>query len=204
MPISAYEELHDETWTRLIQETFAKELSQLKLMRFTEMYFIRETGQPFSLFPLLAQVVVSYVLGRGNPVPILRVGDGLSAVSYRPYVVHPDGFAYGVISDNRIRFVTMIDDGTLLHTMNHRSTARHNEQYRFITQYSLTENGYNGTFKDTWRMHIQRVERLAKIRAVIAPLRVSDMIRMEMRADQIIAGETPESWETITRKKDND
>ena len=202
MSISTYEELHDETWVRLIQGTFANEYKQLKLMRFTEAYFIRETGKPFSLFPMLAQMVVSYVLGRGNPASILRVGDGVSAVTYRPYLVHPDGYAYGVVGDNRIRFVTMIDDGTLLHTINHPGSARHNDQHRFIAQYCLSDSGFNGGFKDTWRMHIQRVERLAKIRAVISPLRVSDMIRMELRADQIIAGETPGSWEEITRKKD--
>lgn len=204
MPAATYEDIHDETWVRLVQQTFANELKQLKLMRFTEAYFIRETGKPFSLFPLLAQIVVNYVLGRGNPAPILRVGEGLSAVSYRPYLVHPDGYAYGVVSDNQLRFVTMIEDGTLLHTINHPSSARHNDRHRFIAQYCLMETGSNGTFKDTWRMHIQRVERLAKIRNVISPLRVNDMIRMEMRADQIIAGETPESWEEIIKRKDKE
>lgn len=202
MPLPTYEELHDATWTRLIPEKYAEELRQLKLMRFTEIYFIQETCAPFSIFPLLAQIIFNYVMGRGRGIALMRVGESLRAVVYQPYVVNADGFAYGAVGYNRIKFATLFEDGTLLHTMNHHRSAKHNDQHRFIAQYCLTETGQNGSFKDTWRMHIQRVERLAKTRAALSPLRVSDMIRMEMRADTILSGSVPESWEEIRRKRD--
>jgi hypothetical protein len=204
MPLPSYEELHDETWIGLIQEKYAREISQLKLMRFTDVYFIRQTGQPFSIFPMLARIVLNYVFGSGDSMTLLRVGDSLSAVAYQPYVVHIDGYAYGAVGYQRIKFATMFDDGTLLQTVNHRGSASHNDRHRFIAQFCLTETGQNGGFKDTWRMHIQRAERLAKIRATISPLRVSDILQMERRADQIIAGGIPDRWDAGSHKKDED
>jgi len=203
MAFATYEDLRDDKWTLPIREKFAKEIRQLKSMRFDEAYYIREIGQPFSLLPLLVYISTSYLIGRGSGIALLRAGSWLRFVAYQPYVVHSDGYAYGAVGYNRIKFATLFEDGTLLHTMNdHRPAVTNNDQHRFIGQFCLTETGHNGTFKDTWRMHIQRVERLAKTRAAISPLRVSDIIRMEMRADEIITGGMPESWDEISMKKD--
>ena len=204
MPFSTYEDLHDDAWTLLIQKNYKREISQLKLMKFDETYYIRETGRPFSIFPMLAFLAVHYLFGSGEPLALLRVGGLLSAIAYQPYLVHIDGYAYGVAGYNRIKFATLFDDGTLLHTTNHQRSTTHHPEYRFIAQFCLTDTGTNGTFKDTWRMHIQRVERLAKTRAVISPLRVSDIIRMEMRADSILTGNAPEHWDDRSAKKEEE
>jgi hypothetical protein len=200
--VSTYQEIHEDKMKGVIQTQFADEIAQLRQLEFVEEFYFREQGHPLSFLVYIPDLILDYFSLFECIRPILRVEGLLRLIGYSPYFVHKDGYAYGVVTYGQIKYATMFDDGTMLQTVNHKRWAQSEPRYDFIRQACLSQTG-KGTFANAWQMHVNKVNELAQTRSVVAPLRVSDIIRMEMHADRIIIGMKPDPWnDSITKKND--
>lgn len=204
MPLANYDEVHDNEMIAAMQVRFAKEMRQLRTLGFNEEFYIRETGsllQGYSLSSFIMLFIMLIYLARDYffRAAIFRAPHLLHISFYNPYLIHEDGYAYSVVGNGRIKYATIFDDGTLLHTITGESFKHVNvPEKRYLFQMP-----YPGDIAQSWQAHTQKVESLVNEgRSVISPLRVSDVMRMEVRSDAILSEEMPEAWDKISAKKD--
>ena len=197
MQLPAYDEVHDDKIISEVQVRFAKETRQLRKLGFTEEFYIRETipsSISFMWLFLLAYVVHRYFFSAS----VFRVNPLLHISTFNPYVIHEDGYAYTVMGNGRIKYATIFDDGTLLHTITGEAFKHSNmPQHRYLFQMP-----HPGDAAQSWQAHVKKVGQLVNEgRSVISPLRISDVIQMEMRADQILSGQAVDEWDDSSHKK---
>jgi hypothetical protein len=183
MKFTTYEEVLKDSVAVDIQARFADEIHKMAAIGFNEEFYLREMSFPFSA--LLFFPVLIHMHYKGERI---QVGGLLQAITFNPYFIHEDSYAYGLVTKLGVLYGSMFDDGTLLTTTSYDIGVNNDPDYRFIRQFS-SQGGYEGA----WKQHAKTVKELTtRDRNVITPIGMKDVTRMAQRYDQIAMYITPE------------
>jgi hypothetical protein len=175
-----------------IQAIFAAEIAQLRDLHFTEEYYIRGVVFPFSAVLMFPVLIIMWVAGEK-----VQVRGWLQAVTYNPFLVHEDGYAYATVMKMGVKFVTMFDDGTMISTVTYEHGASESQAHQYLREECLTTD-----LVVAWKQHERRVGELARHgRSVIAPLGMRHIDQMEERGDRISFGFAPPEWDEKLKNK---
>jgi hypothetical protein len=193
MKLLTFDEVLKDSVTLDVQARFADEIQRLRALGFTEEFYIRETAFPFSALIFFPIVMLMHYKGER-----VSVGRLLQVISYSPYLTHEHGYAYSVVGKLGVRYVSMFDDGSLLATTTYDSSSS-NPDRQFIFQYIAVGKF---EFEKAWKQHVESVDSLSsERRAVITPIGMKDVMRMEKRYNETIVGLMPDDLKEKRKKK---
>jgi hypothetical protein len=192
MRISKSEEVHKDKVEYEIQALYMNEIQQLRALNFTEEYYVKATIFPLSAVVFLPVIVIMWLYGEK-----LGIAGWLQAVTFNPFLIHEDGYAYVEVMKMGVKFVTMFDDATMLSTVTYRYGGAKNEKYRYSSEECVTTN-----LAVAWQQHKRRVEALAnEDRCVISPLNMADINHMQEHCDRVKFGFEPPTWDDKLKHK---
>jgi len=173
-----YEEIHKDKVESLIQARFAPEIRAVRALGFNEEFYIRVVDFPLSA--ALAFPMLLYLQLRGA---VLRVNGLLQSMYYNPYLIHEEGYAHALVSKRfGVRYATMFEDGTLLHSQVSRWIGVARAERHYIRQVP-----YHGDLARTWQAHIRAVQRLTdEGREATSLIHMHDIVRLERYTDALL------------------
>jgi len=183
MKLNTYDQVLKDAVSSDVQSRFVEEIRRMRALGFNDEFYLRETVFPFSALLFFPILIYMHIVGER-----IRVGGLLQAMSFNPFLIHEQSYAYGTTLKLGVKFTSMFDDGTLLITTSFDNGVKSNPANRLVRQSSLV-----GGIAGAWKKHTWYVGRLAdQGLAVIAPLGMKDVIRMEQRSDSLSMGLIPD------------
>jgi hypothetical protein len=182
-----YIELHKSKVEQDIQLAYAEEIRQVLALGFAEEYYVCEKHGPFTRF-LEADVVWRLSKYGG----VWRTGPWWSLLIYGAFMLHEEAYAYATVVKDRIKFVTMFEEGTIVHTSSfHRLIRGSVPERKYIFQL-----GELGNVDKTWQMHQNKVREIANRGiAAVSLMNMHDSVVIETYIDEIqMHGERARLW----------
>ena len=189
-----YIELHKDKVENDIQFEYSGEIQQVLSLGFQEEFYVCEKHPPFSI---ILEIDVVWKLSASGAV--WRMGPMFSLLIYGVFAIHNDGHAYATVVKDRVKFVTMFEDGTIVHTSSFNRMIRGSvPEQKYIFQASD-----KGTILDTWLLHQSLVEQIAgQGKAVISLVNMQDATNIEHRIDDIQLHGTSTPWRENNKKRE--
>jgi len=180
-----YIELHKTKVEQDIQLAYADEINQVRALGFAEEYYVCEKHGAFTRF---LEIDVVWKLSKYGG--IWRTGPWWSLLLYGAFLLHEDGYAYATVIKNRIKFVTMFEDETLLRTGSFSNQASIPER-RYIAQ-----KGELNKVDELWQMHQHKVQEIAdRGVAAVSLVNIHDCVQIERYIDDIMLwGKDAKPW----------
>jgi hypothetical protein len=194
MPWFQYSELHKDLVEADMQAHYHHEIQQVRALGFHEEFYICEKRFPFSV--ILDFDVIHGLAARGI---LWRRGSLYRLLVYTACLIHEDSYAYATILKNRVKFVTMFEDQTIVQTCSYRGNFMRgsNADGSYILQICRS-----GRIAETWAMHQSRVKQLAAQGRTVMPLHsMQDASRLERRTDEIQIYGYAKPWQEHEKAK---
>ena len=173
-----YSELHKDLVEADMQAHYKYEIQQVRAFGFNEEFYICEKRFPFSI--ILDFDVIQGLAAKGI---LWRRGSLYRLLVYSACLIHEDDYAYATILTNRVKFVTMFEDQTLVQTCSYRGNFMRGSSAdgSYILQICR-----RGSVAETWAMHQSRIKQLAEQGRTVMPIHsMQDASRLERRTDEI-------------------
>ena len=194
MPWFQYIELHKDLVEADMQAHYRHEIRQVRALGFNEEFYVCEKRFPFSI--ILDLDVIQGLAAKGI---LWRRGNLYRLLVYSACLIHEDGYAYATVLKNRVKFVTMFDDKTIVQTCSYRGNFMRGSSPdgSYILQICRS-----GSVAETWAMHQSRVKALAEQgRTVMPVLSMQDASRIERRTDEIQIYGYARPWQEHEKEK---
>jgi len=194
MPWFQYIELHKDLVEADMQAHYSHEIQQVRVFGFNEEFYVCEKRFPFSI--LLDFDVIQGLAAKGI---LWRRGSLYRLLVYSACLIHEDGYAYATILTNRVKFVTMFDDQTIVQTCSFRGNFMRGSSPdgSYILQICRS-----GSIAETWAMHQARVKHVAEQGRTTMPiLSMQDASRIERRTDEIQIYGYAKPWQEREKAK---
>jgi hypothetical protein len=194
MPWYQYIEVHKDLVEADMQSHYKREIQQVRAFGFNEEFYICEKRFPFSV--ILDFDVIRGLAAKGI---LWRRGSLYRLLVYSACLIHEDGYVYAAILKNRVKFVTMFDDHTIVQTCSFRGNFMRGSSpdRSYILQICRS-----GNIADTWAMHQSRVKQMAEQGRTVMPIMsMQDASRIERRTDEIQIYGYAKPWRTHEKSK---
>lgn len=194
MPWFQYIELHKDLVEPDMQAYYSHEVQHVRAFGFNEEFYVCEKRFPFSIildFDLIQGLAAKGILWRRGNLYRLLI--------YSAYLIHEDGYAYATILTNRVKFVTMFDDQTIVQTCSFRGNFMRGSS---VDGSYILQICRSGSIAETWTMHQSRVKQLAEERRTAMPIHsMQDASRIERRTDEIQIYGYAKPWQEREKEK---
>jgi hypothetical protein len=189
-----YSELHKDLVESDMQAYYRHEIQQVRAFGFNEEFYICEKRFPFSI--ILDFDVIQGLAAKGI---LWRRGSLYRLLVYSACLIHEEAYAYATILTNRVKFVTMFEDQTLVQTCSYRGNFMRGSSAdgSYILQICRS-----GNIAETWAMHQSRVKQLAEQGRTVMPIHsMQEASRLERRTDQIQIYGYAKPWQEREKAK---
>lgn len=189
-----YIELHKDLVAPDMQAHYKREIEHVRAFGFNEEFYICEKRFPFSI--VLDFDVIQGLAAKGI---LWRRGSLYRLLVYSACLIHEEGYATATILRNRVKFVTMFEDHTIVQTCSYRGNFMRGSSAdgSYILQICRS-----GNIAETWALHQSRVKHLAEQgRRVMSINSMQEASRIERHTDRIQIYGSAKPWRENEKQK---